>query len=641
MSHLFRRVKERKIFQWALSYAAFAWVLIEALDYFSGLFHWPEIVHHVVLILLGLGFCITLVVAWYHGEMGRQRISGPELLILAILMSVTAVLLVFLGDEKEHTAEISQTVVPADRPSTTITRTGPSIAVLPFANLSPDTENAFFADGIHDDILNHLSKISNLTVIARQSVMQYRDSDKTIKDISAELGVGSILEGSVRRSNGRVRVVMQLIDSETEDHLWSETYDRDLDDIFQVQTEIACKVADALKATFSPEEAQRIERRPTDNLGAYDFYLMGREAYRQYNREDNEDAIRLFQKALEMDSTYARAWAGLGDAYCQGRLRYGLSFDWVDSAAAASNRAVRLDPDLAEGHKALGLCYASSGLYRPAMESYQRALNLTPNYWEAINNVAVIYSDLGLHDEAIRMYKKAFALSPNGRFHHTNIAENYIILGAYENAEAWLQAARDRDPQNPEIDVLRVLLLHTKGDVGAAHNAAEALSNRHPEDHMVHMTAAISALYNRSYDRARWHVDEAVRLAPSGFLRWDKWPETILGYALLEMGDQAKADSLFQVGKVRIETDLERGVDIPILMWEIASIYAATGNSTEALSWAEKAHVGGLYRYWLAEIDPMFDMLRNDPRFTSILDRMKQGVEEMRRRLEVEEIVTD
>jgi TolB-like protein/Flp pilus assembly protein TadD len=639
MPLLIRRLKERKIVQWALSYAAFAWVLIEALDYFSGLFHWPASVQYIVLILLVLGFFLTLVVAWYHGEKGRQRVSGPELLIIAILLSITAMLLVFLRDETEPIAEIPETVVEAGPPSSAIARAGPSIAVLPFANLSPDAENSFFADGIHDDVLNHLSKIANLTVIARQSVVQYRGSDKTIKDISAELGVGSILEGSVRRSDGRIRVVMQLIESETEDHLWSETYDRDLDDIFQVQTDIARKVAEALEATFSPEEAERIARRPTDNLGAYDFYLMGREAYHRYNREDNQDAIRLFQKALEMDSTYARAWAGLGDAYCQGRLRYGLSFDWVDSAAAASQRAIQLDPDLAEGHKALGLCFTTSGQNRRAMESYRRALELTPNYWEAINNVAVIYSDFGLYDEAIRMHKRAFTLSPNERYHRINIAENYINLGEHEIAEVWLRAAEERDPENPYIDQIRVYLLHAKGDIAAGYTAAEALADRYPGDHAVHMTAALSAIYGRHYDRARWHIDEAGRLAPAGFLRWEKWADTILGYARLQMGDQAKADSLFQVSMGRIESDLERGLDMPSLMWENASIYAAMGNSNKALSWAEKAYIGGFRQYWLAEIDPMFDVLRNDPHFTAILDRMKRDVEAMRKRIEVEEIV--
>ncbi len=194
-----------------------------------------------------------------------------------------------------------------------------SVAVLPFQNLSPDPENAFFADGMTEDILTQLSKIRDLKVISRSSVMRYKGTQKPIQTIAAELGVGAVLEGSVRRAGSRVRIVGQLIDARTDEHLWAETYDRELKDVFAIQSEVAQQIAAALRATLSPAEKKRIEQNPTRNLAAYDQYLKGRELYYRYRKADNESALGLFQKALELDPGFALAYAGLGDAYAQRR----------------------------------------------------------------------------------------------------------------------------------------------------------------------------------------------------------------------------------------------------------------------------------------------------------------------------------
>jgi len=232
-----------------------------------------------------------------------------------------------------------------------------SVAVLPFQNLSPDPENAFFADGMTEDILTQLSKIRDLKVISRSSVMRYRGTQKPIQTIAAELGVGTVLEGSVRRAGSRVRIVGQLIDARTDEHLWAETYDRDLKDVFAIQSEVAQQIASALRATLSPAEKKRIEQNPTRNLAAYDQYLKGRELYYRYRKTDNESAIELFQKALERDPGFALAYAGLGDAYAQRALRFGFPPSWLESSLQMSRKAITLDSDLAEGYKARGLAY--------------------------------------------------------------------------------------------------------------------------------------------------------------------------------------------------------------------------------------------------------------------------------------------
>ena len=230
-----------------------------------------------------------------------------------------------------------------------------SIAVLPFDNLSPDPENEYFSLGITEDIITQLSKIPDLRVTSRTSAMRYQDSEKSVREIARELQVASILAGSVRRVGNQVRITAQLIDSKTDEHLWAETYDREIEDIFAIQSDVAEQIASSLKVELSPEDRARIERKPTESLTAYDYYLKGRDHYYSYSRENNEQAIEFFNEALEVDPDYALAHGGLADAYAQRWLWYGFSEEWLDSAIEESNKAVALDPDLAETYEAEGL----------------------------------------------------------------------------------------------------------------------------------------------------------------------------------------------------------------------------------------------------------------------------------------------
>jgi len=230
-----------------------------------------------------------------------------------------------------------------------------SIAVLPFDNLSPDPENEYFSLGITEDIITQLSKIPDLRVTSRTSAMRYQDSEKSVREIAQELQVASILEGSVRRVENQVRITAQLVDAMTDEHLWAETYDREIEDIFAIQSDVAEQIASSLKVELSPEDRARIERKPTENLTAYDYYLKGRDQYYSYSREDNERAIEFFNEALEVDPDYALAHGGLADAYAQRWLWYGFGEEWLDSAIEESSKAVALDPDLAETYQAEGL----------------------------------------------------------------------------------------------------------------------------------------------------------------------------------------------------------------------------------------------------------------------------------------------
>ena len=257
-----------------------------------------------------------------------------------------------------------------------------SIAVLPFTNMSADAENEFFADGITEDILTQLSKIKSLEVISRTSIMQYKNTTKSLRQIGKELGVATILEGSVRRSGNRVRITAQLIDTETEKHIWADNYDKDLDDIFAIQTDVAIKIAAALEASLTPEEEKRINENPTDNMEAYDFYLRGNDYFdRGFGRNNFEIAIEMYQKAVDLDPDFALAHSKLSFAHSE---MYWFYYDRTEQrlrrSKKAVDRALILNPDLPEVHEVYGWYYYHGYLeYENALREFGIAVELGLN----------------------------------------------------------------------------------------------------------------------------------------------------------------------------------------------------------------------------------------------------------------------
>lgn len=287
-----------------------------------------------------------------------------------------------------------------------------SVAVLPFQNLSSDPESDYFSAGITEDITATLGKIRDLKVVSRTTMMRYRESGRSIGEIGRELRVATVLEGSVRRQGKRVRIVAQLIDVASDDHLWAETYDRDLDDIFDIQQRVAERIAAALEAKLTAAERGRLRQRPTAEVSAYDYYLRGREHYRRYRREENEAAIAQFQQALALDPDFALAHAGLASAYVQRVVRYDGAPHWLDTALASAQRARDLDADLPEAHKALGLTFAAKGWPHRAAEAYERAIALRPGYDEAVHNFGLLLYTLKDWDEAGRYRRPLVDLAP-------------------------------------------------------------------------------------------------------------------------------------------------------------------------------------------------------------------------------------
>src|SRR5689334_22565979 len=270
MNEFFERLKQRKLVQWAIAYVAAAFALLQGIDIIAQQFGWPEGVRRGITLALVVGFFVTLIIAWYHGERGAQRVSGTELLIIGLVLAVGGGFLWRFA----ATSHPSDNKTLASRAATAIP--DKSIAVLPFENLSEEKANAFFALGIQDEILTRLAKIADLKVISRTSTAQYQSKPESLTLIAQQLGVANILEGSVQTAGDAVHINVQLIKAATDAHLWAESYDRELKNIFGVEGEVAGAIAEALKATLTGAEKKAIAEKPTENMAAYDAYLRGR-----------------------------------------------------------------------------------------------------------------------------------------------------------------------------------------------------------------------------------------------------------------------------------------------------------------------------------------------------------------------------
>ena len=509
-----------------------------------------------------------------------------------------------------------------------------SIAVLPFQNLSPDPENAFFADGMTEDILTQLAKIRDLKVISHSSVMRYKGTQKPIQTIAAELGVATVLEGSVRRAGNRVRIVGQLIDARSDEHLWAETYDRELKDVFAIQGEVAQRIAAALEATLSPAEKKRIEQSPTQNLAAYDLYLKGRELYNRYRKSDNEGAIELFQKALELEPGFALGYAGLGDAYAQRSVRFGLPLIWVDKSLEMSRKAIALDPELAEGYKALGLACNVKSRYRDSLDATRRAVDINPNYSSAVSNIGVALRHMGRLDEALPWALRGWELDPNNAVGAAGIGILYASLRDERQTEVWLKRSVELQPDLGQGNAhLAYFYLQQRRDEEGLRQARSATSLS-PDSPMLLFTAGLAELLTGHLPRAEQvfeQVPPSFRTVRQGVRTAGAGVETYLAYLFLRTGRRRQAEALLQESLATDRRAADEGNEDWTVAYDTACVHALRGEKDEAFRWLDKAVEAGWRGWPLGNRDPILDSLRSDPRLHRMEARLDELIGRMRR----------
>jgi len=452
-----------------------------------------------------------------------------------------------------------------------------SVAVLPFKNLSDSKEDEYFSDGITDDIIAQLSKITDLKVISRTSVMQYKGISKNVRDIGKELDVATVLEGSVRRSGNQIRIVAQLIDANNEGHLWADTYDKEMTQVFAIQSDVAQRIAAALEAKLSPTEKRRIEKKQTGNTEAYQLYLKGRFYWNKRQLDDIKTAIECFKKAIEKDPDYALAYAGLASAYVI-VPSYGVPIgEWYINAKNSALKALEIDSTLAEAHTVLGEIAQDRYFdWAGAEMHFRRAIELDPNYPTAHQWYSSNLSFIGRFDEALSAAKRAQELDPLSLVINLNVGDVLFVMRRYDGA----------------IEQYKNTL---------------ALDRTFPWAHSG--LASVYEVQGR-FDESIVECEKAKQLA--GEIPYSLPP---LGWAYARAG--RKADALHV-----LEELLRLARKGNSISYGIAFLYYELGEKDMAFEWFEKAYQDR--DLWLEALgtDPLYDKLRSDPRCIALLKKM-------------------
>jgi TolB-like protein/predicted Zn-dependent protease len=519
MSDFWERLKQRKLVQWALAYLAAAWALLQVLEMAADSYGWPVLVMRLALGAATLGFAVALLLAWYHGERGAQKVTGTELLLLALVLAVGGALVWRVGGQSLPAG--GGATAAAGQPRTAPKAAAKSIAVLPFENLSAEKENEYFVAGMQDLILTKLAEIGELKVISRTSTMKYRSRPENLRQVGAQLGVASVLEGSVQRQGDAVLVNVQLIDTATDAHLWAQSYQRTLDNVFGVEGEVAGKVADALKARLTPAAVGRLATSLSDDPVADDLYLRAEDSLRRadtdFDTAQYRQAIALYRQAIARAPGFALALARL--SYAESVLAWfrggGEDVEQLQSDARRhADEVLSLAPDLPDAHIALGFSdYYGRGDYPAALRDFRRALDLRPNDDKALVALGYVLRRQGHFDAALDAMAQAQARDPRNSALALTRAETMMMLSRYGVADAMLARALALDPQNLQARFRRsYAMVLARGDIPAALAAAQG-----DEPAMRLWRVELLAL-QRNYGQAL-AVLEAVPDTPDNFSR--------------------------------------------------------------------------------------------------------------------------
>jgi TolB-like protein/class 3 adenylate cyclase/Tfp pilus assembly protein PilF len=508
-----------------------------------------------------------------------------------------------------------------------------SVAVMPFKNMNHDPGSEFLSDGITEDILTQISRISDLNVISNSTMALFKNSKKSVKEIGNELKAGSILEGTVRRMDNKIRIFVQLVDAGTGKNLWAETYERDYSKVFDIQSEIAEIIASVLKARLSPAEKARINRKPTDNLTAYEYYLRGRELYVHYKKEDNEQAIWYFKKAIELDKNYVLAWAGLGDAYSQKFGRFGFDKSWIDSSKKAANVAIKLDSTSSEAFKALANAYNYASEYDMGFRLLQTSVRFNPNNAPAVGNLGAGYFIRGDLPQALKWEKKATLINPKNNIPFQLIGWTYRLLGDYENAELWLQKSLELKPFKDSYRELAFTYIQ-EGKKTEAMNLVPSIINSDTTNFSSYEEGALVCILAGDLPKANNYFQKAVDRNESLITDASTFAPLGLSFFLLKEGKKIDAEILLSRSRSLFLEEIKKGAQDDEFRIGLASIAAIQGRKEEALQWLQRAIDVKWLDYGMVETSPWFESIKDDARFKQMMNRVKNETAKMKEQTE-------
>jgi TolB-like protein/Flp pilus assembly protein TadD len=661
MSGFFEELKRRKVYRVALAYVVASWALAQGLAQVLPVFDIPNSVIRVAIALMLIGFPVALVLGWVF-DVTPQGIKAtpataprPQLRRNIILLAAAGIV-------------ISAAAGFFLLPRAAAHKIDKSIAVLPFQNLSDNKENAYFADGIQDDILTNLSKIGDLRVISRTSVMNYREKTPNVREIGKTLGVSNVLEGSVRRSGNQVRINVQLIDATSDQHVWAEDYDGELTDIFKMQTELAHKIAAALQAKLSPSEREHMERKPTMNDEAYLNYVLGHDLQDAYeNSEKLKQAEEKYERAITLDPQFALAFA-----------RYSQLESWIvhtfdktparkQKARILAERAIALQPDLPEAHLAVGYVdYYVDNNFEDAAREFETARRGLPNEADVYLALGAIQRRQGKWAESNANFEKAISVNPKNTSAMLNLALSYGMQRNVQAANKLLDRGLAVDPKAMSLLATKgKFAVEERGDLKTAQEILDQLdvSSQAPEIQAELAAARVTLLlYQRNYDRAKKEAEEvsdAIAAKLPGVLcsknivigMAEKWahnenkardaflqakkagendvaqnPEDAMAHSKLAqslawLGEKDAALAEIQRAKTLLPESKD-AFDGPEITQTEAEIYAMFGDAASAVPTLD-----GLLRrpsyltVPLLQLDPIWDPIRSDARFQALIDK--------------------
>ena len=575
----FAELKRRNVYKVAVAYAVVGWLIAQIATQIFPFLEIPNWVVRLVIVLIAIGFPIALVIAWAFEATpaGIKRTEDADAMPAAGQKKHAWIFVVFVG------AALSISLFFIGRYIGRNNAGAPelpakSIAVLPFDNLSRDPDNAYFAEGVQDEILTRLAKVADLKVISRTSTQRFKSAPDNLPQIAKQLGAMHILEGSVQKANDQVRVNVQLINAMSDAHLWADTYDRKLTDIFAVESDIAKTIADTLQAKITGSEKQMMAAQPTSNTEAYELYHKGRSLWEKRSGDNIPKAIAFYKQAIERDPNYALAYAGLASAYII--LPFWAGADRLDAYSKAEDaalKALHLDSNLAEAHLALGKVYFWKIDLAASLREYQRATELKPNdagahHWLGNDALAA----LGRFEEAIAEVKRAVELDPLSPVINTDLGTTFYYAHRYDESARQLRKTLEIDPTFFYAHFNLGIALQAKGD----------------------LSGAIS-----EYEKAK-------QLSDNTFV------STLCAQAKAHAGDKDAA--------LRMLSDLDKiSQSREVLGYYRALLYLSLNNRDEALHWLEQGlkERDGADISWI-NVDPLLDSLHGDSRFEALVQKV-------------------
>src|SRR5213080_2682143 len=598
----FTELKRRKVYRVAVAYAIVAWLLIQAGSILFPTFEAPPWVMKVFVTAVILGFPVALILAWAFDltpegirrseEVAPRESKAPKTgskwtAIIVTAAVLAAALLAFqFARTRRSTAELSKQTAS----TATLDK---SVAVLPFENLSSDKENAFFAQGIQDEIITTLSKISGLRVISRTSTAHYNSAPENLPEIAQQLRVSHVLEGSVQKAGDRVHINVQLIKADNDAHLWAQSYDRQLTDIFGVEAEVAKSIADSLQATLSPQEKARVEAKPTTNADAYVLYLRARDYQMRPDNllQDFRSAINLYDQAIKLDPKFALAHARLSATMSNVYHFYEPTETWKQRAHAEALESLRLQPNLGEGHLALGLYhYYMESDYDAALRELALAAEALPNDGDVGLYSAAVLRRRGDQMQALAAYQHAEQIDPRNPVMLYDSAQTYFGLRDWRTAAERMDRVLALFPDSFNVKIQRAYIEFLwKGSTAPIKAALESLPPNFDPDGVVTFARWDVSLMDRDVVAAQKAL-AACQLDTIASQTGVPLPKSYLQACVdLVRGDAAKARTEFEAARPSIEKIVGNSPQDGTRRAQLGLLYAFLGRKEDALREGQRA----------------------------------------------------